>query len=51
MRGMNQTELAKKLGKSQVMISHFERGRLRVGTRDRKKIARILKTSEDDLFK
>ncbi len=50
MRGMNQTELAKKIGKSQVMISHFERGRLKVGPRDRKKIAKVLKTSVDILF-
>ena len=44
--GMNQAELAKKIGKSQMMISHFESGRLRVGAGDRKKLAGILKTSE-----
>ena len=49
-QGMTQADLAKKVGKHQVTISEFERGHRPATDRDKKKIARVLKTSEDALF-
>jgi len=49
-QGMTQSELGQKIGKGQAMVSHFESGRKRASARDKKKIARVLKTSEDVLF-
>ena len=51
MQGMTQGELGQKIGQGQTMVSHFESGRLKVDPRDRKKIAKVLKTSEDVLFR
>lgn len=49
-RGMTQDELGQKIGQGQTMVSHFESGRLRVSTKDAKKIARVLKVPLAELF-
>jgi len=49
-RGLTQSELGQKIGRGQAMVSNFESGSVRASARDKKKIAKILKTSVDALF-
>jgi transcriptional regulator with XRE-family HTH domain len=50
LRGLNQTELAKKLGIKSSMVSHYETGRYIPSVENLKKIAEILDISIDHLL-
>ncbi len=49
--GMSQADLAQRINRHQTLISHFETARILVSARDKKAISKVLKTSEDVLFR
>jgi transcriptional regulator with XRE-family HTH domain len=49
-RDVTQVELAKKLGVDQTLVSSYERGRVRMHAAAVAEIARVLKTSTDEIL-
>lgn len=49
--GIRQADLAKKVGVSQSLISHVERGRRRLSRRQVQRVAKILDCSATELLK
>ena len=49
-KGLTQVEIAKRIGITQVLYSNYERGRLRLSAEMVAQIARVLKTSADEIL-